>query len=237
VERARQYADAVSPPDGPLAVFAYLLLQGHWGNHEAAAPAVGWREGWENTTWGCFLVERVLPNYPMRRALELRLRRGLSKLRKEDGSLPEALARDAALRAIIDTRGLEDYLNSYWGGPHFHGGKHSRTWSALLRRYQRQAVKESVEAPADPRYMTASDQIENWPAPPEEDLPDTRSLDLSVLSPAEREAVEEMVAAMTEGYGRHSKRGKSLKDWWGPLYPVRIRALSRARAKAKLRRR
>jgi hypothetical protein len=234
-EVAGQYADALSPPDGPLAVFAYLWVTGHWDGNKETPPTADWHEGWEKTSWERFLVDRVFPNYPMRRALESRLRRNLTKLRKASGDLPQALARVAVLRAITDIRGLDDYLNSYWGGPYFHGGKCSRTWAARLRKYQRQAVKGASEAPPDRRYTSASHVIEDMPAPQEDDLPDSTDLDLSALSPTERQAVEEAMAASAEGYRRHSKQGKSLKDWWGPLYPARIRALGRAKAKLRQR--
>ncbi len=231
IQRARRYTHAVSPPDGPLAVFAYLWLSGRWDDGEEASREAQSPESWENTAWGRFLVERVIPNYPTHRALEFNLRRGLRKLRRQSKQEVENLALLAVLQTVDDAHGLADYLQAFVAGPHWHGGPRGRTWSALLRRHQRQVVKESVEVPADPRYMTASDQIEDLPAPAEADLPDTSDLDLSALSPAERRAVEEMVTAMSEGYGRHSKQGKSLKDWWGPRYPARIRALSRAKAK------
>jgi len=79
---AQRYAQAVAPPDGPLAVFAWLWLNGHWQGEEAVRREGRSPEGdWENTAWGWFLRERVIPNYPLHRALEFNLRHRLGKLR------------------------------------------------------------------------------------------------------------------------------------------------------------
>lgn len=234
---AQRYGQGVAPPDGPLAVFAWLWLNGHWQGEEGVrrkGQSPEW--DWENTAWGWFLRERVIPNYPLHRALEFNLRRRLRKLRRESKDKFTNLAVVAVLETVNDACGLADYLQAFISGAHWHGGRRGRTWSTRLRGHQRQAVKDSVEGPTDPSYVTASERIDAVPAPPEADPMHTTEVDLSALPPAERQAVEEFLAAGAEGYHRHSKQGKSLKDWWGALYPARIRALSRARARAKLMR-
>jgi hypothetical protein len=152
-------------------------------------------------------------------------------VRRESKDEFKDLAVLAVLETVNDACGLADYLQAFISGPHWHGGPRGRTWSTRLRGHQRQAVKNSVEASTDSRYVTPSEQIDAVPAPSEADLMDTGDIDLSALSPAERRAVEEAMAATAEGYHRHSKQGKSMKAWWGACYPARIRALSRAKAK------
>ena len=235
---AQKYASNTSLPDGPLAVLAYLWAQqNREDREEPRADSKSRKVGDEDkTSWECYLEYRIVPIYRLHRALEYRLRLALRRRleKKEiDKDTLKSLAQIAALEAVANFKGLDDYLNSYWGGPRFHGGKHDRTWRALLRKRQRQRVKEEVQTELDTRSVSASDRIEDLPAPQRQEVeqPDWEDLDLTVLKPALREAIEQAKEAAQQGYYRCSKHGKSLKDWWGTDYSKYQRALHRAKKK------
>jgi len=113
----------------------------------------------QDTAWGWFLRERVIPNYPVYRALEFDLRRRLRKLRGESRDDVRHLAVLAVLETVNDAGGLADYLQAFLSGAHWHGGRR-RTWSARLRGHQRVAVRDSFEGPTDRSYVTAGEQID-----------------------------------------------------------------------------
>jgi hypothetical protein len=60
---------------------------------------------------------------------------------------------------------------------------------------------------------------------------DDSNLPLNQLTPGERNILGEVMEAYELGFSRSSKRGKSLKDYWGPDYARKSKMLERATAK------